>query len=178
MNPNIDISNNLVLDFDILNTTQCNWISIYDRSTYNIRPSESLLDISAPGFGPIRILFNPTEINQINANLLGLSSVETVGELPCLPDGLWTITYRICPHDTSYVTKKFLRTCVTECKYLKMFAEWDLECDTCPNNKKLLEEIWIYIQSAKANADICNYQKAVELLQKANVKLGDIECNC
>lgn len=176
---NISLSNKLVLDFDILQQEDCRYMSIWDTSTYVERPDNPVLDITVPGYqNPIRLIFNPSEINILNSNLLNLSTAPSITLLPNLPDGVYEITYRICPLDELYITKKVLRTCEIDCKYLNAFAKWDTDCDGCENNRKLLQEVFIYINSAKAHASLCNYNKAAEFLQKANTKLSNIDCNC
>ena len=167
----------LNLDFTVLHQSNAKYLLTVDVSQYITAPTGNVIDITVPGYStPIRCSFDPSEVNVYNSGLLGLSSGST---LINLPDGVYTLTYRVCPVDVLYITKKIIRTCEIECKYLNLYAKFSLDCsyDNSENLKKL-DKIKNYIESAKANASICNYLKAAEFIQKANNLLFDVDCHC
>ncbi len=175
----LNIGNKLELDFSILLEDSCKYLTILDHSSYIEVPDSPVMDVCIPGGNTIRIPYNPSDLTIINCNLLGLSSVTSTSSLPSLPDGVYTLTYRICPLNILYITKKIIRTCVIECKYLNLYAKFSIDCSFDNEDFiKKLDKIKNYIESAKAHASICNYLKAAEFIQKANNLLLEVDCHC
>jgi len=167
----------LRLDIDVVEQSNCKYLSILDCSQYITKPENASLDITIPGFSnPIRCSFDYGEVNVYNSGLLGITGADST--LLNLPDGIYTITYRICPLDVLYITKKIIRVCELECKYLTLYAKVALDCSSTPSEFDKLNKIKVYIESAKAHGSICNYLKAAEFIQKANSLLLEIDCKC
>lgn len=172
----MNFGSTLRLDFDIINQTSCKFLTILDTSDYIVAPENPSFDVQIPGYdSAIRLSYDPGQLNLYNSGLLGLSG----NTITNLPDGVYTLTYRICPLDVLYITKKIIRTCVIECKYLNLYSKYNTECsDGNEDFNKKLVKIKNYIESAKANGSICNYLKAAEFIQRANDLLLEVDCNC
>ena len=170
----MNLGNKLHLDFDFLQGTDCKYISILNTSVYTEKPTGDVMDVTLPGFVvPIRLPFDIEGMNVYNTGILNYSST-----ISTLPDGVYTFTYRTCPIDERFITKKIIRTCEIECKYLALFSKLHLDCSPSDEDLKKLAKLNNYITAAKANAGICNFLKAADFLQKANNLVLDIDCNC
>jgi hypothetical protein len=134
--------------------------------------------IEVPGFVPVQFNFVAGQVNTYNSYSLGLSTINTVDSLIDLPDGLYMLTYSVSPNDQLFETKHYLRTCQIEYKFAQEFARTVNFCDIDSRFMRDLQRIEVLIEGAKANAKVCNPQKAVDLYKKANELLQRLNSNC
>ena len=171
----------LQLNVEVIENCDCKTLAILDTSYYPVTPEFPTLVIEMPGFSPVQFPFQTGQVNIFNSYSLGLSGINTVPDLIDLPDGLYMLTYSICPNDQQYVTKHYLRTCQIEYKFAQEFAKTVNFCDIDSKFMSDLQRIEVLIEGAKANAKVCNPTKAVELYRKANELLDRLDakcCNC
>lgn len=171
----------LQLNVEVVETCDCKTLSIMDTSYYPVTPEAPTLVIEVPGFKQIQFPFEVGRVNIFNSYSLALSSKNTISSLLDLPDGLYTFTYSVCPNDQLYVVKYHLRTCKLEYKFAQNFAKTVNVCEVDSKFMRELQKIEVLIEGAKANAKICNTDKAVELYKKAKELLDRLDsscCNC
>jgi hypothetical protein len=174
----------LSLNIEPLEVCDCYTLSLLDTSHYVTTPENLRLDITVPGFSLMRFEdISPNQVNIFNSYSLGLTNTNTYDTINELPDGIYEVTLAICPHDTLYETKYFLRTCKFEYRLSNFWAKVVSICDTETKIFKEIEKIEILLKGAKANAQICNTKKAVDLYRKADELLQRLEyadsgCNC
>lgn len=173
----------LSLNLEVVESCDCYTLSILDTSHYPVTPESPILDITVPGFQRVRFDFNLDKINIFNSYSLRLTNSNTNNTVIELPDGLYEFTYAICPYDTLYQDKYHLRTCKLESRLAKYWAKAVSLCDTQAKIYKEIDKIEILLKGAKANAQICNTKKAVELYKKADELLTRLEgtdtcCHC
>lgn len=171
------------IDFDIFPTENIKTLGISDTSHYHLSTiTNSKLTIVIPGYKlPIIVKFKPNRINILNSNNLGLSQVSTVEELGNLPDGIYQIKYTGNIGSKEYsVEKSFFRIEAIKDRFEKAILKLDVNsCDTNTLNSRIndLAQIQIFLYSAMANGNTCNFAKAIEQYQIANKKLDKI-LNC
>lgn len=165
------------IDFFILDNNNPKTIVILDQSSYLDTPEKPVYSIKLPGYSTgVVIPYTINSINIINSNILGLTSAVCNDELNNLPDGLYEITQMVCPYDELYKTQLLLKTTQLECKYKKFLLNLD-----CSNlNEKDIIHIDILIQSAKAEAEYNNKEKAIEKYQAAVLAVQQLikKINC
>jgi hypothetical protein len=168
----------LQLNVEVIENCDCKTLSILDTSYYPVTPESPTLVIEVPGFKEIQFPFQVGQVNIFNSYSLALSSSNTISSLLDLPDGLYTLTYSVCPNDELYTVKNHLRTCKLEYKFAQEFAKTVNVCDIDSKFMKELQRIEVLIEGAKANAKVCNPEKAVELYKKAKELLDRLNSNC
>lgn len=169
---------NLRLNVSPIETQDCKTLAILDTSFYPVVPVSPTLLITVPGFNAVQFPFTINQVNIFNSYSLGLSSVNTVEGLLDLPDGLYTLHYSIAPNDQLFVEKYHLQTCKLEYQFAQHFAKTVNLCDTDSKLLKQLYRIEVLMEGAKANALVCNPEKAVSLYKKAKELLDRINSNC
>jgi len=168
----------LQLNVEPLETCDCKTLAILDTSYYPVTPTNPTLVIEVPGFVPVQFNFVAGQVNTYNSYSLDLSTINTVDSLIDLPDGLYMLTYSVSPNDQLFETKHYLRTCQIEYKFAQEFARTVNFCDIDSRFMRDLQRIEVLIEGAKANAKVCNPQKAVDLYKKANELLQRLNSNC
>jgi len=168
----------LQLNVEPLETCDCKTLAILDTSYYPVTPTNPTLVIEVPGFVPVQFNFVAGQVNTYNSYSLGLSTINTVDSLIDLPDGLYMLTYSVSPNDQLFETKHYLRTCQIEYTFAQEFARTVNFCDIDSRFMRDLQRIEVLIEGAKANAKVCNPQKAVDLYKKANELLQRLNSNC
>ncbi len=161
----------------------CKVLSVLDESFYLTDPESPTLDIVVPGYETVRFQFEIGKVNIFNSYSLGITNTLTEADLIDLPDGLYELTYSICPNETLYTNVSYLRTCAIEGRIASYWAAKVTLCDTESKIFKELEKIEILLKGGKANAKLCNTDKAIELYRKADDLLKRLEnttngCNC
>lgn len=177
-----------VLQLDIPETACENILRIVDTSIY--APKHLLpigcerLDITLPGFSqPIYISDDLEEGFSVNLNATDLEIVCEDPSKISLPDGLYTITYSICPNEKVNVTYYHLRTTCAMNLYYKELCKLRLEtCEPDEEVKQKLSDLR-YIKSlldaAKAKAEVCHATKeGVEMLNYAKKLLSKYASGC
>lgn len=171
------------IDFQIIPSDDCRVIMVADLSVYaHLQGQPVFIDIVIPGYSkPIELSFSPNQLNILNANNLGLSQAITPDNLPNLPDGIYTITVRMCPFDSFTVTKTILQNCQQICDFRNQLISMDLLCE-CDNNAEKarikLNDISLLIEASKAHAARCNVIKAMEHYKKADRMLCQLKDFC
>ena len=86
------------LDFDIYESDYNPKTMVFlDKSSYMETPEKPKLEVILPGFVDSKVVpINPNSLNVLNTSALGISSINSFEDLP---DGAYTLTYRICPHE-------------------------------------------------------------------------------
>lgn len=172
------------IDFSILDDNNPDTLIILDKSTYLDTPEKPLLDITLPGYtGFIEVPYKPSTISLYNSDSLTLTEPCEDGSLSALPDGVYQITMKICPYDEFYATKCYLKTSSFNAAYEELLITFTDSTETCYDHKLLREEIIdidILIQSAKAEANLSNIEKASEKYRTAVKKLASVnkKINC
>ena len=108
-----------ILDFDIYDGDyNPKTIVFLDKSLYMEAPEKPKLEVILPGFVEAKVIpITPNTLTPINSSLLGLSNINSFSDLQ---DGVYTLTYRICPENIFYKRKLYLRTVNLEYKL------WDI----------------------------------------------------
>lgn len=161
----------------------CKTLSILDQSFYPTTPEKPTLDITVPGYSTVRFDFTVNKVNIFNSYSLRITNSLTDVDMIDIPDGVYEFTYSICPNDQLYTNFSYLQTCLIEARIAKYWAKVVTVCDTESKVFKELDKIEILIKGAKANAQLCNSDKAMELYRKADDLLKRLEntttgCNC
>lgn len=142
------------LDFEVINTGNEKTLVLIDSSTYFEKPQTPLLDIKLPGFAePFTVNIEFSQINILTSSTIGITNLLNNDCIVNLPDGVYELTYRICPYKYQFITKNHLRTETLETELDKIFCS--LDCNTLlidnPKIKRDISDILILIESAKAN---------------------------
>lgn len=160
------------LDFEILNTGNPKTFIFLDSSEYFEDPDRPLLEVTMPGYTKY-VLVNvvASSVNTFNSNTLGLTDILESTNPIDLPDGIWTLKFKVCPYDKLYIQKYHLRTVKLENNIQRIFDYMDLsDCDVEQTDKYRLSlvDVFILINSASLNASNGNLKKAYDQYQKAN----------
>jgi hypothetical protein len=169
--------NNIHIDFEVLKTKNCKVLSIMDCSNWSIAESETAyISILTPGSSiPVNNIFNKHQINLIDAVGLKLTDVTNYSLLPVLPDGIYEITVFRCVDDVKGVTKYHFQDCVIRCQLSRKLLALDLNCEPCKKELlKHIQDIWLFLDAAQAQADQCNPNKAMEYYRRAATLLDRI----
>ena len=157
-----------IICFRIIPTNDLKTIALLDLSTYLSTPEKPKIEVVLPGYtGSVQFTYTPGGIIIINSKELGLTTSNTLSDLP---DGVYQITMKVCPHDELYSKLCYLKTTKLELDYTNLLLNADL-CK-CKDDRKFKEDIIdldILIQTAKAEAGRCNIDAAV-IKYKAAVK--------
>jgi len=173
-----------ILDLLLIDTHNSMSVGISDFSQYPtgfsiISPS---LEITAPGFVPVNVTFEPNSINIYTSQNIGITcSGEQNVELP---DGIYNVKYTISPAYKYFVERTFIRVDKLQEKFDTAFMKLDImQCDG-PLRKQREEEldtINFYIQGAIAAANKCAGELAMKFYRKADKMLNYFitnKCNC
>lgn len=168
------------LDFSVIEDGSPKTLVILDKSTYmEENPEKPIIEIVAPGFNiPVQIAFIPNSVNVINSSLLKLTGGSVYADLA---DGLYWITYRICPYDKVYKTKVYLKTTILEYRFenslltLDNSPYWKIDD---PEIQQKVTEYNIAIQTAIANTEVENTTKANEYYKLANNIVNSLVSKC
>jgi len=148
---------------------------IFDKSYYMDKyPNNPIMDVTPPGFmKAISLPFIPREYNIINTGNLKLAC----GEIGDLPDGIYTFRLSLCPNEIMYVCKTYLRTTLLEYKFHSLLLSCEcVESEDSDRTKKILMNIDILIQSAKANAERGNILKATSMYAYIEKMINRLNC--
>lgn len=171
--------NEHILDFEILETKNTKTLVFVDSSEYMENPEKPLLEIVLPGTNRyVLVNISPRKINTFTSNTLGLTQqVLADCQITDLPDGVYTLKYKICPYRYINRTKYFLRTTALLKKLTKVLDDLDLSDCTISSDRDLRNEIadiFILIESARASAELANTDRASSKYQLADKKITKI----
>jgi hypothetical protein len=166
------------LNFDILDTGNPRTLIFLDSSEYFEEPDRPLLEVTLPGYTKYFLLnVAARKVNTFNSNTIGLTETLNSHNLVNLPDGLWTLKFKVCPYDKVYVQKYHLRTVTLENNIQKIFDFVELsDCDIEKDEKyqSAIIDIFILLESAKGHALKGNVKKASDQYQKLNTLVTDL----
>ncbi|MDC7251050.1 MAG: hypothetical protein PQJ49_14165 [Sphaerochaetaceae bacterium] len=161
------------VDFQIIDTKDPKILTLADISVWSvIAEKPAVVEILLPGESePVKHYLNKNQLNIYNSVFLGLACPsECEGEdieLTDLPDGIYEITVKGSP-DTYSMTRKYLRTELTQLELDKMYINLNLLCDRKDMDLlNILTDIDLLLKAAHANVRYDNTCKAQELLFKA-----------
>lgn len=168
------------LNFDIFETNNPKTLGVMDSSIYDSTPITSpIISILLPGYVvPVHLQYQPNKVNIYNSNNLGLTDVDDPADFTELPDGIYTINYSFIPRDTYYIEKKIFRTMKLQKKFEKAILKYGSECSTKKDQLNKLLEIEFYMYGAIANANVCEYNKAIQLYSQALKELDQFLKRC
>ena len=99
------------LDFEILDTGNTKTLVFLDSSEYYKEPERPLAEITLPGQTKYTLVnIVARQVNTFNSNTLNLTQVTGESCLTELPDGVYTVKFKICPYKYIFKIKYFLRT--------------------------------------------------------------------
>ena len=174
-----------ILSLEIPSVTNCDIFSVKDTSQYaeNLPIECPELLITPPGFNaPYMIEVQPGFNLNLTPCALGLQTYNCDQSTSPFPDGVYTIAYRVQPHEKVVVQYHYLR--VTE--ILKMYHEILCELDITPceptfSKKKLLSVmrfIRTMVDAAKAKVEYANnIEEGLHLYNFAYDRLKKITCD-
>lgn len=167
-----------ILSFEILDVGNPRTLVFLDTSYYFEEPDRPLLEVTLPGHNKYFLVnIVPRKVNTLNSNTIGLTETLNTHNLVDLPDGVWTLKFKICPYDKIYTQQYYLRTVALERSIQKIFDFVELsDCDI-EKDKKYRNEIvniFILLESAKGHAKEGNVKKASEQYQKLNTLVTDL----
>lgn len=168
----------LNLDIVIEDCSSCKNLVVRDDSYYLTTPENPRLQITLPGYSKaLTFDFNYSKINIFNSYSLGLSSSMNTDKLIDLPDGLYTLSYMICPYEQLYTTVYHIRQCKAWCEFDKCLQYLFDSClDLDSKLTKQLEHVEWLLKGAKSFAEDCDSEKALKLHRKALELLESIKC--
>lgn len=169
---------NLKLDIQVCDCSSCYNLVVQDHSYYLTTPEKPRLEIIMPGYEtPMVFNFEAEKTNIFNSYSLLLSASAGSADLIELPDGLYQLTYRICPYEELYHTICHIRNCKAWCRWEKLLVTLTTSCyDLDPKMRDSLEKIEWLLKGSEALAKDCQCEKASEAHQKAIELLEDLEC--
>jgi hypothetical protein len=159
------------------------YLHVLDKSVYHDRlPIENpVLKVEVPNkSGFVLPRFSVGEDNVYTTR--SLKYYKDTKTLFDLPDGIYIITYSICPNDETYVKKYHLRTAVLENKLDNLISELLSVCEPIINssnsidNENLMNELILcttILKSAKIAASNGNIAMAVKLYCKVEKLIND-----
>jgi hypothetical protein len=173
------------LQLEVYESGNVNTLTIIDRSIYNsdIEVSCEQLVITSPGFGDSVIVDVTNGFNTgFTSHDLGYTK-KNCDKMIGLQDGIYTLTYQICPIDVLNVTYNHLRQTQALKKYYEALCSLELsDCSpTTEQKNKLnkLKEIKQYLDAAKSYVEYCNNPiKGLELHNYAIDKLNALDTLC
>lgn len=142
---------------------------VEDFSTYKkASVKDPYLRITAPGFNPTVVEFDPNSRNVYSSANIGIC----VGEgISALPDGIYTFEYKVYPYSENDITQYHLRTYTIESNLNEIIREGGDGLD--------LYKAKALIDAAKAAARVCDVESAVSMYQTACKVLNRYKkCNC
>lgn len=170
-----------ILDFEILDLDNTKTIVFLDCSTYiDSSPEKPILQVTLPGFNNYFIVnIAHNQVNVMNSNTIGITKTfsNDYNCLADLPDGVWEMTYRVCPYEKVYIKKYILRTALlnTKLKTLyKLLENTDCSLKEDRQIKNKLIDIKIFIDTARAYAEARDVKKAGNFYQIADKFTNDL----
>lgn len=164
------------LSFEILVGTNPKTLLFLDTSTYKETPERPLLEITLPGFSKYNLVnIVAGEINVLNSSLVGLNKTLGHSKLQELPDGVYTLKYKICPYDLVYLQRYHLRTTKLEQQLHEVFHKADLcNCGDEERLKRDLTDILLLLEGGRSEAALGFSDRAHDCYQKAQSLLNKI----
>lgn len=161
------------LDFEILPTSNPKTLLFMDASEYMDQPDRPLLEVTFPGHTKYFLVnVAASKINTFNSNTLGYSERFDTNCLVELPDGVYTLKFKVCPYDQVFLQKYHLRTVQLRRDLRKLLT--NLNCDISESMSRDIVDLMLLIETAEANAEENYARKASDQYQEAVVKLESL----
>lgn len=162
------------LDFDIYDLDYNPKTLVFlDKSSYMEDPEKPKLEIIPPGYIEGKVVpINPNKLNVINSSALGLSAFNCFTDLQ---DGVYTLTYTICPYEVFYKRKLYLRTVNLE------YQLWEILTVKETFTKEEEKKIFLFdkfLKTAKSYAFDNNAVKAQLYYKEAENIINSIKTTC
>lgn len=148
-------------------------IVMSDLSQYPESPDNPLLCVTLPGFDKhIELKALPNKQMILNSNLLGFTNNVQACDLHDLPDGLWKLTYMVCPYDELFHTVHFFKTSKVQHDFDTLLSELELNNNGNPIDvdSSQYEDIFLLLESCKACARL-GYSKKAMVRYEAVIQL-------
>ncbi len=178
----------LFINMDIITTYNLNFIVedylnpkvlvLTDLSEYPEVPDRPIYSIGLPGFDThIDINAQYNKSTYVDSNVLGFSNHVPPCDLSDLPDGIWTICYKVCPHDELFVTQYFFKTAVLQSGFDKFLSsvEVDYKGNAVMYENDQVMNIQFLLDSAKACARLGKHSEALKRYELANKALNRLK---
>lgn len=175
----------------IITKYNLNWIAedygnpkllvLTDLSQYPETPDKPIWQITLPGFDTgIELAGLPGRSLYLDSNLLGFSLNAEACDLLDLPDGLWSICYRVCPYDELYHSGYFFKTSKLQRDFDVVLAGAEVdgngEIKTC--SLADFEAVMLMLESCKACARIGHNAKALQRYETALKLFNKLKLKC
>lgn len=166
----------LNLDVRVCDCSSCKNLVVEDHSFYLTDPEKASLKIGVPGITNKKFTFdfNAKKTNIYNSYSFGLSPNN---DLVDLPEGLYTLTYMICPYDELFKTTYYIRQCRTWCRWRKLLEDsFDSCLEITKEDERSLNKIEYLLIGAESYAENCEPEMAIKFHQKAISLINQLEC--
>lgn len=170
------------IQFSVLETNNAKTITLLDQSNYLTPPEKPLLFVTLPGYtGHVELSYIPRSIIVLNSDSLLLTEQCDYEDLADLPDGVYQIRMAVCPYDELYQKQCYLKTTNLDLRFQNILLTYN-QCGCIEERdlKNAIVDIDILVQSAKAEINICNVERAASKYQTALKKIINLErkLNC
>lgn len=156
-------------------------IRVTDLSLYPEVPDAPILMVTLPGYNTYTELNFPYgKTLHIDSNLLGFTTNADPCDMMDLPDGIWTICYKVCPYDQLFLNGYFFKTSKFQSDFDGLLANLTVDANGNPTACSIseFENIDLLLQSAKACARLGNNKKAMARFEMANKLLTRLKTKC
>lgn len=167
-------------------STDCRVLKINDISIYDpdVPITNVVLKINIPGntcdFLPA---FPLNGTGWYTTNTFGITQASCGDGLLTLPDGIYTVTYSVCPNEEVYTTETFLRDCQTRCIILSQLSNIIKgDCNVAVydgygnniTNKRIqdLKDLMLFLDIAQSDVKSGKYTQANKILLYISKKLN------
>jgi len=166
--------------------TDCKVLKISDISQYDSSGDITNVTIKIIIPGLDTEFYPPFSIksdNYYSSNTFRLTTQGCGDGLSVLPDGLYDITYSICPNESMFTRIKHLRTCVTKSRIMAYLAPLlasncndvvrdGYGSDITNKRKEQLKELLLILDGAVQDAKTFKYNEAVNKINYVNTILN------
>lgn len=163
---------NIIIDFEVLNTGNPQTLIVCDTSEYGqVYNKAAIIEIVLPSGDKVTHYVSKNNNNVFNSSNLYLSNV---GQYINLPDGLYTISIKASP-DTFNKTRTYLKTDSLELNIAEAFSSVGM--DIKEELLNYLIKVEFFIKAAKAAVRLGQNKKAISYYNLAK-SLHDEYINC
>lgn len=140
-----------------------------DLSEYPENADSPIWSVTLPGFDKcIELNAIPNKSTYLNSNLLGFSNNVAACDLLDLPDGIWKITYKICPYDQLYHSVYFFKTAKLQHDFDLLLSNLNIDVNgEITEPYESYETVMVLIESCKACARLGDNKKAMNRYEAA-----------
>lgn len=166
------------IGFEIIESMNDKKLLFLDTSEYFEQPESPLIEITLPGFSKYFVIpYISNDVTIITSGSLGLTDILQRSDNSILPDGIYKIKQKICPYKYIWFVKYFLRTTIIDFQIKQLFNAFDELPNPTKEDIKLKKEItdiFIFIESAKADAELGHTERGQKDFQIAQKKVSKL----